>query len=63
MPQGRCREEAFNASKCGYRGEVKGFRPLTGLFRVIAAFFGLRHPSPGDTDEDLVDDTLPGEPM
>jgi hypothetical protein len=30
-----------------------GIRPLTGLFRHIAAFFGVRHPSPGDTDEDL----------
>jgi hypothetical protein len=37
------------------------FRPFTGLFRVIAARLGLRHPSPGDTDEDLKDDTLPDE--
>ena len=34
-------------------GGVKGFRPLTALFRYIAARFGLRHPSPGDVDEDL----------
>jgi hypothetical protein len=34
-------------------GGVKGFRPLTALFRYIAARLGVRHPSPGDVDEDL----------
>jgi hypothetical protein len=34
-------------------GGVKGFRPLTALFRYIAARLGVRHPKPGDTDEDL----------
>jgi hypothetical protein len=40
-----------------------GIRPFTGLFRFLAALFGVRHPSPGDADEDLptTEEPFPGE--